>query len=308
MFGLLAVLAGRAEAGDPHRVYRTVETEHFIVHYWVPLDDVARRIGVVAERAHRVLSPALDHAPAGKTLIYLTDDTDSANGFASVLPRNAIQLYVTAPSGFTELDDYDDWLYGLVAHEYSHILHLDTMSGLPNIYNSIFGKTWAPNQIMPRWVIEGIATYEESKRTAGGRNRGTRFDEQIRIAWKGDYDLRLDQVSGAPRQYPRGNAAYIYGSHFLQYVFDRFGDDTLREMSHTSGSYAPPFAVNRQIAKVVGKPFTELYDDWQQYLRDRYALQEMAAARRGLVTGRPITQSHEINLYPFYTADGRELY
>ena len=39
-------------------------------------------------------------------------------------------------------------------------------------------------------------------------------------------------------------------------------------MSHTSGAYAPPFAINRQIAKVVGKPFTELYDDWKRYLRD----------------------------------------
>ncbi len=297
-----------ASAGDPKRIYRTVESEHFIVNYWAPLDDVARRVAVVAERAHKVLAPVLDHAPAEKTLIYLTDDIDSANGFASVLPRNAIQLYATAPSGFSELDDYDDWLYGLVAHEYTHILHLDTMEGLPNIYNSIFGKTWAPNQIMPRWVIEGIATYEESKRTAGGRNRGTRFDEQIRIAWLGDYDLRLDQVSGAPRQYPRGNAAYIYGSHFLQYIFDRFGDDTMREMSHTSGSYAPPFAVNRQIAKVVGEPFTELYGEWKHYLRDRYSLQVMAAERRGLVTGRALTATGETNLYPQYSADGREIY
>ena len=150
LVGLVALVGGRADAGDPKRVYRTVESEHFIVHYWVPLDDVAHRVAVLAERAHRVLAPALDHAPRGKTLIYLTDDTDSANGFAGVLPRNAITLYATAPSGFTELDDYDDWLYGLVAHEYTHILHLDTMEGLPNIYNRIFGKTWAPNQIMPR--------------------------------------------------------------------------------------------------------------------------------------------------------------
>ncbi|HEY5926238.1 MAG TPA: hypothetical protein VIV11_31350 [Kofleriaceae bacterium] len=299
---------GRAEAGDPKREYRTVESEHFVVHYWVPLDDVARRVAVLAERAHRVLSPALDHQPVEKTLIYLTDDTDYANGFAGVLPKNAIQLYATAPSGFSELDDYDDWLYGLVVHEYTHILHLDTMSGLPNIYNAIFGKTWAPNQIMPRWVIEGIATYEESKRTAGGRNRGTRFDEQIRIAWKGGYDLRLDQVSGAPRQYPRGNAAYIYGSHFLQYVFDRFGDDKLREMSHTSGGYAPPFAINRQIAKVVGTPFTELYDEWKHYLRDKYSMQEMAAERRGMQTGRALTTTAEVNLFPQYSLDSRELY
>jgi hypothetical protein len=297
-----------ATAGDPKRVYRTIESEHFIVNYWAPLDDVARRVAVVAERAHRVLAPALDHRPSEKTLIYLTDDTDSANGFAGVLPRNAIQLYATAPSGDTELDDYDDWLYGLVAHEYTHILHLDTMAGLPNIYNSIFGKTWAPNQIMPRWVIEGIATYEESKRSAGGRTRGTRLDEQIRIAWLGNYDLRLDQVSGAPRQYPRGNAAYMYGSEFLRYVFDRFGDDALRAMSHTSGSYAPPFAVNRQIAKVVGRPFTELYGDWKHYLRDKYSMQVMAAQRRGLVTGRPLTTTGESNLYPNYAADGREIY
>jgi hypothetical protein len=305
---LTALAATPARAGDPTRTYRTIETDHFVIHYYVPLDDVARRVGVVAERAHRVLSPALDHQPGEKTIIFVVDDTDSANGFASVLPRNTIQLYATAPTGFNDLDDHEDWLYGLVVHEYTHILHLDTMEGLPNIYNRIFGKTWAPNQIMPRWVIEGIAVYEESKRSAGGRGRGTRFDEVIRIARDGHKALRLDEISGAPRQYPRGNAAYVYGSHFLRYVFDRFGDDTLRKMTHVSGSYAPPFAINRQIAKVVGKPFTELYDDWTGYLRDRYSLQETAAERRGLVRGRPLTHTAESNLWPHYSADGKELW
>jgi len=300
-------MAGTADAGDPLRVHHTIETEHFIVHYYDPLEDTARRVAVVAEAAHRTLVPALDHAPDTKTIITVDDDTDSANGFAGVLPRNAIGLYATAPTSFTELDDHDDWLYGLTAHEYTHILHLDTMSGLPNIYNKIFGKTWAPNQVMPRWVIEGIAVYEESKRSAGGRNRGTRFEQVIRIARHEGKDLRLDQVSGAPRQFPRGNAAYVYGSHFLRYVFDRFGDDTLREMSHTSGGYAPPFAINRQIAKVVGTPFTELYDDWKLYLRDRYGMQEMAAERRGLVTGRKLTNTGETNFLARYTADGKRL-
>ncbi|MCX5742994.1 MAG: hypothetical protein NT062_10910 [Proteobacteria bacterium] len=307
---LVATLAlvGPARAGDPTRSYRTVETDHFVIYYWTGYDDVAHRVGVVAERAHHVLSPALDHAPSGKTIIVLVDDTDSANGFAGVLPRNAIQLYLTGPSSFTELDDHEDWLYGLVAHEYTHILHLDTMSGLPTIYNRIYGKTWAPNQVMPRWVIEGIATYEESKRSAGGRNRGTRFDQVIRIAREDGHDLRLDEINGAPRQYPRGNAAYIYGSHFLRYVFDRFGDDTLRKMSHTAGAYPIPFAVNRQIAKVVGKPFTELYEDWGAYLRDRYGLQKMGLERRGLRPGTALTHTGESNQNAQYSADGRELY
>jgi len=307
IFAAFVVSARPAHAGDPLRVWKTVETDHFVIYYWEPLDDVAHRVGVVAERAHRTLAPALDHVPSEKTLIFLADDTDAANGFATVLPRNAIQLYATGPNSFSELDDHDDWLYGLVAHEYTHILHLDTMEGLPTIYNSIFGKTWAPNQIMPRWLIEGIAVYEESKRSAGGRNRGTRFDQFIRIARKDGKELRLDEVSGSPRQFPRGNAVYVYGSHFLAYVFDRFGDDALRAMAHISGAWPIPFAVNRQIAKVVGKPFTELYDDWMKYLRDKYALQEQAAERRGLRTGRSLTHSAEVNLYPHYSADSTQL-
>ena len=304
----LAVLSPRtADAGDPKLVYKTIESDHFVIYYYEPLGDVAHRIAVVAEHAHRTLTPALDHAPSEKTIIVLVDDTDSANGFAGVLPRNAIQLYATGPGSFTELDDHDDWLYGLTAHEYTHILHLDTMSGLPNIYNRIFGKTWAPNQVMPRWVIEGVAVYEESKRSAGGRNRGSRFDQFIRTARHEGKDLRIDQVGGAPRQYPRGNAAYVYGSHFLRYVFERFGDDTFRQMSHTAGGYAPPFAINRQIAKVVGLPFTELFDDWKRYLRDRYGMQEMAAERRGLVPGRQLTHTGEVNLWAQYSGDGREL-
>ncbi len=310
---LLALLtltapAGRAWAGDPTRVWRTIESDHFVIHYYAPLYDVARRLAVVAERAHRTLSPALAHQPDAKTIIVLVDDTDSANGFASVLPRNTIEVFATGPTGFNELDDHEDWLYGLIAHEYTHILHLDTMEGLPNIYNGIFGRIWAPNQIMPRWLIEGLAVYEESKRSAGGRDRGTRFDQFIRTAYDEHKDLRLDEVSGAPRAFPHGNAIYVYGSHFLRYIFDRFGDDVPGKMAHEGGSYAPPYAVNRQIARVVGKPFTELYDSWKRYLGDRYSQQETAAERRGLAVGRALTHSAESNFWPHYSADGKEIY
>jgi hypothetical protein len=289
-------------------VYRTIESEHFVVYYYEPLDDVAHRLAVVAERAHRTLAPALDHLPRDKTIVVLVDDTDSANGFASVVPRNAIQIFATGPTGFNELGDHEDWLYALIAHEYTHILHIDTMEGLPTIYNRIFGTRWAPNQILPRWVIEGIAVYEETKRSAGGRGRSTWFEQFIRTARAGHQQLRLDEVSGAPRRFPHGNAVYVYGSKFLRYVFDRFGDDTLRKMAHVSGSYAPPYAVNRQIAKVVGRPFTELYGDWTDYLRDRFSMQETAAERRGLRIGRPLTHSAESNLWPHYSADGKELW
>jgi Tol biopolymer transport system component len=306
---LAAVLAGGAvaRAGDPHRHWRTYETRHFVVSYYAPLDDVARRVAVVAERAHANLAAALGHEPTEKCQIVLLDDTDGANGFADVLPRNAITLFATAPSGSSNLDDDDDWLYDLVSHEYTHIIHLDTIGGLPRIVNGIVGKTWSPNQIQPRWVIEGLAVYEESKRSAAGRNRSTTFDMYLRVPLLEGKQLRLDEVSGGPLRFPQGNAAYLYGSHFLRYVFDRFGDDTARKMSHVFGSDPIPFGVNRQIEQVTGHPFTELYDDWLGYQRDRAALQLEAVERAGRREGRPLTTSGTSNLAPFYSPDGKDL-
>jgi WD40-like Beta Propeller Repeat len=305
---LAAVVASApARAGDPERVWRTIETAHFVISYYAPLDDVAHRIAVVAERAHRNLAPALDHEPAQKCQILILDDTDGANGFANVIPRNAITLFATAPTGSSNLNDHDDWLYGLVAHEYTHVLHLDTIGGLPKVVDDVVGKVWAPNQIQPRWIIEGIATYEETKRSAGGRGRNSTFDMYLRVPTLDGTALSLDQVTGLPLYFPQGNAAYLYGSHFLRYVFDRYGDRVLRDMSHGMGQDPVPFGINRQIARVIGRPFTELYDDWRGYRRDRAALQLEAVERNGRREGRQLTVSSNSNLAPIYTRDGKEI-
>ena len=296
-----------AEAGDPRRVWKTIETEHFIVHYYVPLDDVARRVAEVAEYSHRVLAPVMGHEASEKTQVVITDDTDSANGFASVIPRNAIHLFATAPDSLSELNDHDDWLFGLTAHEYTHILHLDSIGGLPRLYNRIFGKLWAPNQVQPRWVIEGIATYQESQRSSAGRTRNALFDMNLRAVTLADQRLALDAVTNGPRAWPRGNAAYLYGSHFLKFIFDRYGEDKLREMSWSYGSNPVPYSLNRTIKQITGESFEDLYDDWLDYLRDRYSLQVEAVERAGLREGRRLTFSAEGNSRPRYLPGSREL-
>jgi hypothetical protein len=305
---LSALVSAPARAGDPDRVWRTIESDHFVIHYYEPLGDVARRVAAVAERAHRTLAPAIGHEPEVKTLVVLVDDTDGANGFASVIPRNVITLFATAPIAGATLADHDDWLYGLVTHEYAHILHLDTIHGLPYLYNKLVGKTWSPNQILPRWIIEGLATYEESKRSAGGRTRNALFESYLRVPVLEGEELRLDEVTNGPLRFPRGNAAYLYGSHFLRWIFDRHGDDKLRAMSHANGENPLPFAVNRQIASVIGRPFTELYDDWRRHLRDKSSLQLEAVERRGPVIGRRLTFSDESSVAPAYAPGGTELW
>ena len=304
---IATLVAGDAVAGDPFQRWKTLESEHFVVHYDERLTDIAERVAVLAERAHVEMVPAFDHEPDGKTHIVITDDGDGANGFARVIPRNLIHIFAPSPTGLSALADYDDWYYLLVAHEYAHILHLDSIGGLPALYNRIFGKTWAPNQIQPRWLIEGIATYKESEVTSGGRTRNSLFHMYLRAAHLAGEPLRLDHITTGPRKWPHGNAAYLYGSHFLKYVFDRYGADKLAELSWAYGEEAVPWGLNRAIERAVGKRYPELYAEWRDYLRDVYEMQRQAVERRGVREGRRLTFSGESSFNPRYTRAGDAL-
>jgi hypothetical protein len=302
---LLLAAVSSARAGDGSLVWKTIESDHFVVHYYEPLGRLAHRVAVVAERSHTALTPVLAHVPEEKTHIVLVDDSDGANGFANVVPRNAIQLLSAAPTGLSVLNDHDDWMYGLVAHEYAHVLHLDTMSGLPRLYNRIFGKVWAPNRIQPTWVIEGLATYQESQRSSGGRVRSSLFDMFLRVAVLRGEELELDAVTTGPRSWPHGTAAYLYGAHFLKYIFDRYGEDKMAAMTHAYGSDPVPFAVNRSISRAVGRNFVDLYQEWRHFMRRKYQLKLAAIDRQGRREGRRMTFHGESNVNPIYTADGK---
>src|SRR5262249_16997616 len=146
------------------------------------------------------------------------------------------------------LADYDDWLSMLITHEYSHILHIGNVSGLPAVINAIaglgIGTVYAPNQIQPRWFIEGLATFEESARTTGGRRRSRLFDMYLRMAVLEGRWQRLDQISSGTLAFPHGSTAYLYGAHFVRYIVDRFGEAALAEIGRLYGRSGLPFGLN----------------------------------------------------------------
>lgn len=296
------LLASSARAGDPELLWRTIETEHFRITYHEPIGEAAQRLARLAEIAHRSLAPVLAHTPRFRTEVLLTDDTDYANGSATALPFTTMRLYLTAPDDRSELTDYDDWLYALFIHEYTHILHLDTVNGLPRWVNYLLGfgvnTLYAPNQIQPRWFIEGLAVFEETERTSGGRLRSTIFDMYLRAHTLEEKFLRLDQVTNNTRLFPRGNVAYLYGSAFLRYLARRFGEDVLKRVSQRyGGCWSPdcwlPWGMSRALQKVTGQKITygELYDGFRKDTLARYEKQraEIAAGPLGLMQGQALT-------------------
>ncbi|HEY3353395.1 MAG TPA: hypothetical protein VGQ83_09115, partial [Polyangia bacterium] len=315
--GLVALILGGAapaRAGDPRLRWRTLETDHFAIHFHENERPVAERVAVVAERVHTVLAPHLKWQPRTRTHLVLTDDTDSPNGSATVLPYNLIRLFVTAPDSASVLNDHDDWMYGLIMHEYSHVLHLDNITGLPRLVNMILGKQWAPNQIQPRFIIEGLATYEESKRTTSGRIRSAIFDMYLRAAVLEGKLQRLDQITnGAPLQWPQGTTAYLYGSSLMAFLADRYGDDVIARLSKEYGGSANlstswvPFGLNKALRKVSGKDWVTIYAEWREHLVRRYDLQKAEAEARGLTPYRKVTTGAFNNDCPVFSADGARL-
>jgi WD40-like Beta Propeller Repeat/Omp85 superfamily domain len=286
----LALWGSTARAGDPRLEWYTLETPHFRINFHGGLEPLARRAGFIAENVYTVLGRQLDQRPSEVVDIILTDDTDFANGSAGAVPYNTIQLFATAPDDMSALGDYDDWLNELITHEYTHILHVDNVSGLPALLNKVIGKTAIPNQWQPRWILEGLAVAMETAHTSGGRLRSSQFDMFLRADVLENNVAGLDQMSGIPRRFPGANIWYLYGSEFISFINDTYGPNVFAAVADDYGAQILPWGINRSIRRVTGRTYEELYDGWQATLRTRYQAQAAAIRARGVREGRRLTR------------------
>jgi len=258
---LLLALAGRAEAQvAPSGPWRTLHSAHFRIHFRPAYRAVATEAAREAERAYRLLAAEL-HPPRGVIDLTLADDADAANGFASPFPSNRISVLLTPPVADPALQDYDSWLRLVIVHELTHVFHLDRARGLWRGLQSIFGRAPGlfPNAYQPSWVVEGLATYYESRFTGAGRAAGTFHREVVaadvaagtaRSPWNAVYFTR----------WPGGLAPYAYGSRFFEDVARTAGDSVVPRFIERSARQLIPVRVGRQLG-LAGAPHA-LAEDW----------------------------------------------
>ena len=316
---VLALLLTRtAGANSRDQKWRTLQTEHFHIHYYAGSEMAAERAAMVLERAHTRLSVGLGHSPWLRTHVIMSDTTDAANGSATVYSYPLIKANVTAPDSLSVLEAYDDWLDVLLTHEYTHIVHNDTIHGIPRVVNAILGfgvlgRVWPPNNVQPRWFLEGLATYEESRLTSQGRRRSSQFDMMLRMIVLEQGFPPLDRVSGPATIYPYTTSVYLYGLHFVHWIGARYGHDKLREFSHVYGGTMVPYSINRAMEKVLGVDFTQLWKDFELDTVRRFEGQARAVRARGIREGRRMTYStaseaSAVSRHPFWSPDDRYIY
>jgi WD40-like Beta Propeller Repeat len=278
------------QAPVPQANWFTLQTPHFNIHFYEEERSFAEQVAHFAERAYRLNTRYLNWRPSGRVTVVLSDISDEANGSASSIPYTFINAYGVPPDSLDELNDFDDYVKLLITHEFTHVVHLDTMLSVCALaVNTVLGRTYAPNLAEPTWFIEGMAVLMETRQTTAGRLRSSFYDMHLRVPFLEGRMFRLDQISSIPLAYPQGTAAYLYGSSLLRYVEDRYGPLKIREISHRYADTCIPGALNRTAINAVGRGYVGvlgpgLVDDWRRSIAHRYTLEAEEAERRPLTT------------------------
>ena len=218
-----ALLVGAARASSaqlsPNADWHTLHTRHFRVHFVPALEQEARRAAVNAERAYAQLSTELV-PPRGTIDLVVSDDVDYVNGYATTFPTNRIVVYAHPPTDASGLRDYVDWNALVVTHELTHIFHLDRTRGIWRLGQAIFGRNplLFPNLYEPRWVLEGLAVYFESRLTGVGRLESAEHLMTARAAALDNRVPTLQELSPGTSRFPGGEVIYIYGSLLFDYL------------------------------------------------------------------------------------------
>lgn len=308
------VVAAPARAQAPDEDWRTIPTEHFRINYPERLEPLARRAADRAEWAYAALREALIEPPRGTIDVVVTDHTDTSNGYATVVPSDRIVVFARPPVDSPSLGYFDDWIELVLLHELAHVVHLDhTANPLGRLARSVFGRAesgWPffPSTDTPRWVIEGLATWYESRLTGAGRVHGTFQETQVRTAFLEGRFEDIGQASGESPLWPGGNRAYAYGAQFFDYLLDKHGEERMAAFVEAIAGQWIPYRMDAAGREAFGASLSDEWDAWRDSLADEYGDLDARLLRLG-----PITESERLTTdarwgwHPRVSPDGRRL-
>ncbi len=276
LLALLLLWPTLAHAGDGALTWRTLRAPGVQVHFPSQLREFAQKVIATYSDARATLSK---HFPYDPPLLHLTldDYSDGANGFATVLPYDHVHLQAYPPEVNSDLADHGDWVRALVFHELTHVMHMGEVSGIPKLANHVVGRRWLPNQALPRFFLEGLATYAETRFTGqdkavaghGGRVDSAQYMALLRAAVLDKTLPTLDELTGQPVKWPRGNGWYLYGGVLLDYLARTYGHDKIQEFLRKYGARVVPFGINSLAREVWGHSLQRLWEDAKQELTKR---------------------------------------
>lgn len=303
--------------------WRTIETEHFEIHYHPGEEWVARQTAEIAEEIYGPITDFYGFKPGDKIHFNLFDKEDEIAG-ATYYYLNRIDI---SASGFDfHLRGTANWLRNVITHEFTHMVSIqksmkmprripavylqaigfeeekrpDVMTGYPNLQISVP----LAGEMTPNWFAEGIAQYqyEDVRNDIWDSHR----DMLLRTAVLNDNLLTMDEMGVFGKNSLQSEMVYNQGYSLVIFISERYGHEKLVEL--TAALSAPHrLTFNGACKKVLGLSEQKLYRMWEEVLRERYdaVTDRVREARR---EGERIAGKGFYNLFPMHDASGGLLY
>ncbi len=273
-FGLMILASSIASASgryDPRLRFQTISTTRFDIHYHQGEEPQARRLARLAEIVAAELDATLGR-PSGRVQVILVDQSDLSNGWATPLPFNTIEIAVASPAGSSLIGNTDDWLRLVFVHEYTHVVHLSRGRGWIGGLRRVFGRMplLYPNLYLPLWQIEGIAVHEESALTGQGRVPDRNFRAIADVASAESRFEPIDRANGGLVDWPSGQAQYVYGAYFHEFLVARYGEASLRQLTDSTAGRVPYFG-SRAFKKIFKRSLGDLWREFEAASREPVA-------------------------------------
>ncbi|MFQ5795641.1 MAG: DPP IV N-terminal domain-containing protein [Candidatus Bipolaricaulia bacterium] len=322
---------GAAHSHDLRLRWRVLETPHFRIIFHQGEEQLANEAAIVAERAHGLLTQALNYTPPEKTNIVITDASDLPNGFAIPFPNPDIVVYpVHSRAGEFFNSRFDSWLDQVIFHEYGHIVDLSKVNGPGTILRSLFGRQiLAPPK--PMAFVEGIPIYAEFNRSGESRANDPRDAMFLRAMLLEDAFPTLGQISSdytRDEWPPTGLLDHDFGPWLVRYIAERYGSDVLPEILERYTEMYYSFALSIEIGgpllainlvpnfqaefgdvldQTLGQSPSQVYDGFKAWLSDQFTEEIETIQADGVTETHRITELNYWSNRPVWSPDGERI-
>ena len=290
-----------------------LERPHFSIGYDEGLEDVAREAGFYFENLYETYSKTYSIVLPNKTTVYIADG-EITNGMA-YFNTNMIILW---PHDFDiNLRGSHDWLKGVIAHEYGHILSLTTGSKFPpwipyvqfgyfshpNEANRTELMELMPGEVLPVWLTEGIAQFEDSKH--GTDSWDTHRDMIIRSLTLSNKLLTPEHMCVFAGKGDDFEKSYSHGFGLVKYIAEKYGYEKIVSIVRESSAiYRLDY--RDAIKRVLGISMERLYSDWKYSLQTKYTAQIKAIGHQQF--GKKINKDGFDNYWPKFSPDDKKIF
>lgn len=270
-FLLLPLAQADAPSGED---WFTIQSPNFRVHHTAALEVYARSVTQAFERSLPEIEKRLNWRMPRPLDVVVMNPSDSANGLAMNFPNTHIELFSAPFSVDSPLGTYVSWSDELAMHELTHIVANDGGLGFYKTLRFIFGSWVKPNGFQPVWITEGLAVFQETSLSKGGRGRSPLLDSMLRVAvqegklnsW--DY-TSLDRFNDSVPWWPGGNTQYLLG-YTIQAIPTKAKPNLPGMLSYQNAGNLP-LAPNQALRQTTGQEWSEVWAGATDKLSERYA-------------------------------------